>query len=217
MQKNIYNQFLHIYKLIETEIPNMKAAPIDANVRWLEEQMDDNDKRTKLYTCRILRNYIQHHSDFQEFINISPGMITFLNGIYIEVKSENVKNTDIMSKMLVADVKDPITDMIKKMDTRKQDYIPVIKNEKIIGIFSDKVMRQMLVKNGKCEKTFDKIEKLLKIPQEVKFENSEDSIEKTLEKIKNGVKIIICTDNGKSTGKILGMISEKELEKILKN
>ena len=132
MQKNIYNQFLHIYKLIETEIPNMKAAPIDANVRWLEEQIDDNDKRTKLYTCRILRNYIQHHSDFQEFINISPGMITFLNGIYIEVKSENVKNTDIMSKMLVADIKDPITDMIKKMDTRKQDYIPVIKNEKII-------------------------------------------------------------------------------------
>ena len=144
-------------------------------------------------------------------------MITFLNGIYLEVKSENVKNSDIMSKMLVADVKDPITDMIKKMDTRKQDYIPVIKNEKIIGIFSDKVMRQMLVKNGKCEKTFDKIEKLLKIPQEVKFENPEDSIEKTLEKIKNGVKIIICTDNGKSTGKILGMISEKELEKILKN
>ena len=29
MQKNIYNQFLHIYKLIETEIPNMKSAPND--------------------------------------------------------------------------------------------------------------------------------------------------------------------------------------------
>ena len=216
MKQNIYDEFLTIYKNLESSIQKMKNAPIDANVRWLEETMSDSEKRNKLYICRITRNYIQHNSDFQLFINISDGMIEFLKEIFIEVSSQQINNTDIMisgKQFLIKDIHDNILDTIKEMETKKQYFVPILNESKLVGIFTDKIMRQMLIKNGKCEKTFDKIEKIFKIPSNIKFVKTENSIEKTLEFIKNGY-IVFCTDNGKSTGKIEGMIREEEIKKI---
>lgn len=114
--------------------------------------------------------------------------------------------------MLVRYVDEDIVDTIKKMETKKQEYVPILKNDKIIGIFSDKTIRQLLIKNNK-EKTFEKILTLLKTPSDVKFAKPEDTVEKTLELFQNGCKMVICTDNGKSTGIICGIIRENELKK----
>ena len=88
MKPNIYEEFLNLYKSIESAIPKMKDASSDANVRWYEETITDAEKRNKLYLCRITRNYIQHNVDFSTFINISPGILSFLRDIYIEVISK---------------------------------------------------------------------------------------------------------------------------------
>ena len=210
MKQNIHDQFLELYKKVEAAIPKMKNAPLDANIRWLEDQIIDQEKRNKLYVCRITRNYIQHNTDFQSFINISSGMLSFLKDIYLEVIANQVKNEDIMitgKQFIIANIHDNIIDTIKKMESKRQDYVPILKDDKVIGIFSDKIVRQMMIKNGNCEKTFDKIQKLLKIPTNVKFVKAEDSIEKTLEMIKDGC-IVFCTDNGKNIGKIEGMIKD---------
>lgn len=219
MKQNIYDEFLTLYKNIESLIPKMKNAPIDANVKWLEETILDQEKRNKLYLCRITRNYIQHNSDFQDFIQISSGMILFLKDIYIEVLSNQIKNRDIMLKgkqLFFKNINDEILDTIKKMDSKKLRYVPILKDNKLIGIFSDKNIGQMLIKNNKCEKTFNKIENLLKIPANVKFVKTEDMIDKTLNLIKNGYTFIICTDNGKSTGNIEGIITEEEIKNLNK-
>ena len=76
--------------------------------------------------------------------------------------------------MLVRYVDEDIVDTIKKMETKKQEYVPILKNDKIIGIFSDKTIRQLLIKNNK-EKTFEKILTLLKTPSDVKFAKPEDT------------------------------------------
>lgn len=219
MKQNIYDEFLTLYKNIESLIPKMKNAPINANVKWLEETILDQEKRNKLYLCRITRNYIQHNSDFQDFIQISSGMILFLKEIYIEVLSSQMKNRDIMLKgkqLFLKNVNDEILNTIKKMDSKKLKYVPILKDNKLIGIFSDKNIRQMLIKNNKCEKTFNEIENLLKIPTNVKFVKTEDMIDKTLDLIKNGYIFIVCTDNGKSTGNIEGIITEEEIKNINK-
>lgn len=74
----------------------------------------------------------------------------------------------------------------------------------------------MLVKNGKCEKTFDKILKLLKTSPNIKFVKTEDNLGKTLEYVHSDG-VVCCTDNGKSTGKIEGLIRKNEIEKIGEN
>ena len=114
------------------------------------------------------------------------------------------------------DYEDVSLDTIKKMDSKKLRYVPILKDNKLIGIFSDKNIGQMLIKNNKCEKTFNKIENLLKIPANVKFVKTEDMIDKTLNLIKNGYTFIICTDNGKSTGNIEGIITEEEIKNLNK-
>lgn len=213
--KSNYDEFLDLYKQIENAIPKMKNAPTDANVKWLEESIDDPNLRTKLYISRILRNYIQHNTDYPSFISINLGMISFLQELLLTISSQFLRNSDIMlsgKQMLVRYVDEDIVDTIKKMETKKQEYVPILKNDKIIGIFSDKTIRQLLIKNNK-EKTFEKILTLLKTPSDVKFAKPEDTVEKTLELFQNGCKMVICTDNGKSTGIICGIIRENELKK----
>lgn len=211
MKQNIYEQFLDLYKQIELTIPKMKDAPSDANMRWLEENIDDQSIRTKLYVSRIIRNYIQHNSDFQNFISINFGMIEFLQEILLKISSQFMKNEDIMitgKQMFVRNIDDEIIETIKKMETKKQEYVPIISNDKIVGIFSNKTIRQLILKENK-EKTFEKILNLMKIPSDVKFMKPEDNFEKTLEIMNNGCNMIICTDNGKSSGKIKGIILKK--------
>ena len=217
MKQDIYEEFLNLYKKIETAIPKMKDAPLDANVRWFEESIVDMEKRNKLYLCRIIRNYIQHNADFKTFIHISSEMIDFLSNIYIEVLQHQLKNKDIMihgNQLIIRNINDNIIDTIKKMETKKQDFVPIIENNKLLGIFSDKIIRQILIKNKSTEKTFDQIRIFLKIPGDVKFVKTEDTIEKTLELIKKDCKCVICTNNGRSTGTVDGIIRKEELTKI---
>lgn len=217
MKQTIYEDFLYLYKNIEQNIPKMKNATMDSNVKWLEDQIIEPEKRNKLYICRIIRNYIQHNSDYKEFLTINDGMITFLKEIYIQVLSNQIQNKDIMlsgKQFIACKVSDNIIDTLKKMDNKKQEYIPIFKDEKLIGIFSNKVVRQMLIKYKNCEKTFENIVDILKISTDVKFVKTEDTIEKTIEFFKNGCSCVFCTDNGKSTGKIEGIITEKEIKKM---
>lgn len=217
MKQTIYEDFLHLYKNIELNIPKMKNATMDSNVKWLEDQIMEPEKRNKLYICRIIRNYIQHNSDYKEFITITEGMITFLKEIYVQVLSNQIKNKDIMlsgKQFVVCKISDNIIDTLKKMDSKKQEYIPIFKDEKLIGFFSNKVIRQMLIKYKNCEKTFENIQDILKIQTDVKFVKTEDTIEKTLNFFKNECSCVFCTDNGKSTGKIEGIIREEEVKKI---
>lgn len=208
-------EFLDLYKQIENAIPKMKDAPTDANMKWYEDTISDPSLRAKLYICRILRNYIQHNSDYQDFISIHSGMISFLQEIYLIISSNFVKNQDIMvsgKQMIVRNTEDNIIETIKKMDAKKQEYVPILKDGKMVGIFSDKTIRTLCM-NGNQEKTFDKILNLLKIPYDVKFVKPEETLEKTLDFLHHGCKMVLCTNNGKSTGKILGMIRIQECQK----
>lgn len=100
------------------------------------------------------------------------------------------------------------------METKKQDFVPIIENNKLLGIFSDKIIRQILIKNKSTEKIFDQIRVFLKIPGDVKFVKTENTIKKTIELINNGCKCVICTNNGRSTGTVDGIIRKEELTKI---
>lgn len=118
------------------------------------------------------------------------------------------------NQLIIRNINDNIIDTIKKMETKKQDFVPIIENNKLLGIFSDKIIRQILIKNKSTEKTFDQIRIFLKIPGDVKFVKTEDTIEKTLELIKKDCKCVICTNNGRSTGTVDGIIRKEELTKI---
>ena len=102
------------------------------------------------------------------------------------------------NQLIIRNINDNIIDTIKKMETKKQDFVPIIENNKLLGIFSDKIIRQILIKNKSTEKTFDQIRIFLKIPGDVKFVKTEDTIEKTLELIKKDCKCVICIRIGLS-------------------
>lgn len=58
MKIDEYELFLNKFKSIELLIPKLPEAPIDANMKWLEDNVIENlEDKNKLYLCRVTRNY----------------------------------------------------------------------------------------------------------------------------------------------------------------
>lgn len=82
------DEFLTAYKAFETAVSaahNLGQLSYISNtcdstdsVFSLESEIIDPDIKDKIRTCRIIRNYAQHHADAEEFLAVSAAMIEFL-------------------------------------------------------------------------------------------------------------------------------------------
>ena len=91
-----YDIFINEYNKLENILSQLSGAPNDANMKWLEDTLDDIKMRNKLYLCRIMRNYIQHNTDYRKFINITDEMIDFIRYMYKLVYSKLVTVDEYM-------------------------------------------------------------------------------------------------------------------------
>jgi predicted transcriptional regulator len=211
-----YELFLNKYKEIESIVCKIDNAPSDANIFWLEENIDDINKQNKLKLCRMLRNYIQHNNDYKNFVIISNGMIEFLDEIYNSIVAQFTKNVDMMTKCIDSGTKkniwietDNLIDFIKFIDKKDYQYFPILsKDNKLIGMFCYKYLYSIISNDINIRKD-TKINKYIqnfKINKSyIKFVSKEDFYENTIQLLNDKTnKIILVTDNGKSTGTIIG-------------
>lgn len=104
--------FLIAYKTFETAVSaahNLgRLAYIDNtcdttdSVFSLESLVADPDVKDKIRTCRIIRNYAQHHADAEEFLAVSAAMTSFLNDRTKEIQLLDGTAKDIMKKCPVS-------------------------------------------------------------------------------------------------------------------
>lgn len=220
-----YTTYISKYNDIETKICKIDGAPIDANMKWFEDSLEDIKLRNKLYLCRIVRNYIQHNSDYKDFISITDNMLNFLDSIDIMVNSKLNTAENIMiplKKIQYRKINDNIFDTISFMNLKNIDYIPIIDDEyKVIGIFSISSVLN-LISNDFLKKTskFKDLDfkKYLNINKDtVKFINKDKLLEDIFEIFisskgnKNPTKLIIITSTGNSKGNVLGIITEYDI------
>lgn len=92
----LVEKFIELYKKCEAAIPRMKAADADSNMYWLESQINDNDAKDKIRMCRLTRNYIQHHEDYVDFIQIHPNMISFLQNLLEQIQAQELNCEETM-------------------------------------------------------------------------------------------------------------------------
>jgi len=209
-------KFLDKYKKLENILTKWQSG---MSVRDFEEEILDQETRNKLYTCRVIRNYLQHNADI-DFIEISNKMIKFLDIMFEEVFGKLSDNSDIMmpiSKVPYKMMKDNITDVVKVMNAKGFNYVLILdENKKLVGIFSD-ISLQKIYLNGGNKKKLESVKEYLKVPKKyIKFAIEEELSEESIKLItEEDIELIIVTDNGKSTGKVVGIITEKEIEKIV--
>lgn len=137
--QNTNEAFLKKWAEIENDIKQLPDAPADANMKWYEDRIEDNEKKNKLYLCRVCRNYLSHNPD-KHFINVTSEMIEFLCDIQLEIRNQlDIIKVRMISKRksLYVNLTDNILATIDLMKKKNISMVPVL-NEKgaVLGIFS---------------------------------------------------------------------------------
>ncbi len=208
-----YALYIKKYNEIENLIPKLKGAQPDSNMKYLEDITTDNSEKNKLYLSRITRNYIQHNSDYKDFIEISDGQLKFLDEIYLKVygQLDTIKNIMVPTKKaFIKDSKEKISDSIDIFIKKEKNFIIISEENKFVGILTPIDVLEIVNSGIKKTDKFDGIDKkiLNRNKQKVSFLKEDALIEEATKELKEK-EIIIVTDTGKSTGKILGILKRE--------
>lgn len=200
------DSFIELFKEIENVVKKLPNAPEDANFKWFEDITIDNEKKQKLYVCRVLRNYIQHHKDYISFVEISDDMLKFMKEVLLEITSQLNKVEDEMisiNKIDSCTLKDKGIDVLKLMTKKKLEYIPLIENNLFIGLISIYDLTNFVLENkNKNLSNFTKFKK-----NSYKFVKPSLLMEDVINIKKDiNIKYIFVTENGTMKTKILGVL-----------
>lgn len=158
--KNLLPEFLEAYKELETTIRTnadklTRLSWLDgytkcsstATVLDVENGISDNNIKDKLKTCRMIRNYAQHHDDADEFVSATQGMIDFVKDMTQDVRLLNGIYKDVMTKCpVVITTASNASDCAKAFSKSDLDWYPVLedKGATIAGIITKDTVFKML-------------------------------------------------------------------------
>ncbi len=217
MTANIHSIYIEKYNKIESLIKKIKDAPSDANMKYLEDMVEDSSIKNKLYLCRITRNYIQHNTDYKEFINISDAQLKFLDEIEDLVLGKIEKVEDIaipVKKYKIKYIDEKTIDSFTEFVKTKNNYFTILnKDDTLLGVLSIANIATLLIQQIKKTDKLESIDKKIYNSNKnvYKFVKKGSLYEEAINLFKEdtNTKIVFVTENGKSTGKIIGIIERK--------
>lgn len=89
-------QFLSLYKDFERLLQDSAQMSILDYENAIKDK--DGELSEKIKLCRIMRNYMQHHSDYKSFVTISAGQISLIEKLLTTLRNKDKKAKDIMKK-----------------------------------------------------------------------------------------------------------------------
>lgn len=230
------DKLLQLFKEFE-EVVKQKCIKLgiktdEMDIKSLIEELCKKDKYFKskekeINIIRIIRNINSHNwgGGYKYVVYPSPEINNRLEKIINEIKkppmiydsSICIKRKNIYCKNL----DDCIYETIKVMSEKMYTHIPILENEKLIGIFSENTLLDVVKDESGIvidEKTkFSDIKDYLKIEnhsmEEFIFVSRKKDIYDIEEIFKNyfsknkRIGCVFVTDNGKSTETILGMLT----------
>lgn len=196
-------KFLSEYKRFESALRETGDADsvLDFENDIMSMSMDDYDK---IKTCRIIRNYIQHHPDGKKMFPASTEMIKYIGGLADkeEAKLKHVK--DIMKRSKPISFDTTIKDAITALEKAKTGILAVTdKDGNYVGYLSNAAVIWMISQNlslaGKVGKYIDEawLKKYMK-GQEALIVSPDDKAEIIYED--NSHKIFAACKDGKYKG-----------------
>ena len=219
--------FLDLYKTLEQTIINTynlnkNEPPINylMNIKAYKSYKDELDY------CREVRNFLSHEPKIDKEFAIIPSdeMIKLIKSLINMVSaspniSKIMKNID---NIFYANENDYVLSSLKKLTHKKYTHIPIIKNNKIIGVLSKDSIFNYLIDND-----FEKINNNLKfidikdytkldeskylfVRKDVTIDQVIYDVEKRLSKGDRIAYIFITTD-GMKDGNVLGLVTPLDL------
>lgn len=154
-------KFLSEYKRLETVLRD--AGTADSVLDYENEHQTDLSEDTdKLKTCRIIRNYCQHHTDGAKVFPASPEMTKFITRLADRIESRIQHVSDIMVRQKAVTPDMSVKDIFIALSKAKSGIVAVVDKEGyLIGFISDKMMIDLIAKKqsltGKLSSLIDDV------------------------------------------------------------
>ena len=224
------DEFINLYKELEAVAVEKYRFPKDGRAVYnLEQRREFRSIKTELDYCRDVRNLLSHNPKVDNVYPVIPSeqMIDLLKETINKVKHPP-KAKDIMvpaSRIVSKKMEDSVFPVIREMVNNAYTHIPIMKEGAVVGVFSEgTILSYMLDEEIVCtdqDMHFSDIEKYLKIENH-KSETfrfvSENDMRASIDDMfsdallhNDRIGMVFVTHSGKSTEKILGLITAWDL------
>lgn len=218
--------FLDKYKQLENIAILEYKLPTDGSaVAKLEKKSEFKNIRYELNYCREVRNLLQHNQRLDEEFPVEPSakMIELLDSVINRIKNP-LRCCDIAipyNNLLWKSMDDMVMPVIRVMNDRNISHVPILKDRRVVGDFSDNCVFPYLLGDKNCQiddtTRFRDLEGYLGLnahPSEVfKFikYNEKVSFAESLYEAANQqherIGLIFLTENGRQEERLLGILT----------
>ncbi len=170
--------------------------------------------------CRECRNRISHDGYENDFIFYGEDMIKKLDEIIEEIKHPYKVYDKATKNIFSAKLNDNVRETMQEMMEKNYTHIPIYNNNKLVGIFSERVLFNYLYENKIIEiddnTLFSEIEDFISLNNSkeiIKFADRnrlyDDVCLEFINEFKKGSKLscVLVTQNGKEDEKIIGILT----------
>ena len=220
---NNYEKFIEKYKELEYVVSKQyNISKNGSEISFLERRPEFSKYRKELEYCRDVRIFLQHETKIDKEFAIIPSdeMIELITKIIDLVKNPItcLKISKKINEIYYKSENDYVVSSMLAMNHKKYTHIPIIENNKVIGVFSKTSIFNLLLEEDisflNSSLKFKDIKKYISLDTEKYiFCNSDMNVKEMEEKIvsefRNGNKVsmIFLTSNGKENGEFIGLFT----------
>ena len=219
--------FIEKYKELEYVITKRyNLGKTISPIAYIEKRSEYDHFEKELEYCREVRNFLQHEGKINnEFAVIaSSEMIKKLDEI-IEFVRNPIRIKDVyipLSKVYYKGLDNFVYPSMLSMDYKKYSHIPIIKDKKLIGVFSKTSIFKYLLEEDinrlNEDLSFRDIEKYISLNEEYYlYEKLQTPVEEVKEEViknfKHGkrIAIIFVTKDGTINSELIGLLTPYDI------
>ena len=219
-------QFLERYREIEEwALNNLNVT----EMKDLEQMPQYKSLRSSLSFCRILRNLLSHYDWSKagnDMIIVTDQAVRQVNNLYYALNPVTLMRLAIRAGQIFAPApSDSVLAAIQVMQRNDYSYIPIVDNHQMVGVFSTKTLLSLIAGRNTFQlsdtMTFQDIANHIRIADESNahygFIDPNATVEDVSGKFqrsktrKKRLDVLFITDNGRSDGRLQGMITPVDL------
>lgn len=170
--------------------------------------------------CRKYRNLVTHNIEENKYLNFTNEMIEKFEKVIYEVKNPYTIYSKATKNIFDANIEDCVRDKMEEMIEKSYTHIPVYRNKKLVGIFSENTLFTYLYKNKLVEITddtkFSDIEEYIDINnlnEIIKFVSKDELYDNVVNnyikefKEGNRLECVMVTNSGSKEEKVIGILT----------
>ena len=233
--RNTTRDFLNLYSELEKYVKNRYGTKMSREearkpVYYLENLVAYSKYRDKIEYCRTIRNFLDHNPSIgSEFpVIASEAMIHFLSDLINDLKTLPTAEQKMIKEVCTRTPDNKLLPMMRLMREKNYTHIPIVQNDKVIGVFSESSILSftidhpdvIITDNTRVSDIMDYLRLFDRKAESFRFVPHDMLISEINIIFENAVKagdrigLIFVTNSGKETEKLLGILTAWDIASI---